>query len=142
LTTAAKTNFRILLAEDSIDTKDLILEFLSRYQVDTVHVSDGKAVVDMIMATSTNLDSFSLIIMDMQMPLLDGYQAARLLRQKGYVNPIVAVTAHAFEYDRSRCLKAGCSDYISKPIDWKDFEAKLCLLDKKKGAAPRQPPQE
>ena len=109
---------RVLLAEDGPDNQYLIGHFLRRAGATVEVVGDGKQAVDAALAARDSGAPFAVILMDMQMPELDGYAAATLLRERGYVGPIIGLTAHAMSHDRQKCIDAGCDDYASKPIDW------------------------
>jgi two-component system, sensor histidine kinase and response regulator len=103
---------RVLLADDGETNRKLIQVFLSRHGADVQTVENGEMACRLAVA-----EEYDVILMDMQMPQMDGYAAARKLRSIGYEKPIIALTAHAMKGDREKCTYAGCSGYLSKPVN-------------------------
>lgn len=111
------SNFRILLAEDTRDVQLLVAYMISEHGADVTTVEDGQSAVDHALLALEKEEPFHVVLMDMQMPVLDGYQATTLLRQQDYPLPIIAMTAHTLPTDREKCLAAGCDDYLKKPVE-------------------------
>ncbi len=114
---AVKLPAAILLAEDSPDNQLLISSFLRKLGAEVEIGENGRRALDMALAAESSGAPFDLVLMDMQMPELDGYEATRQLRAAGYPRPIIALTANAMGGDVQKCLNAGCNAYASKPIN-------------------------
>ena len=127
---------RILVTDDNLANQRLICLRLSRAGAEVVTAANGEEALDRASEAALEGRPFDAVIMDMQMPVLDGYEAVPRLRARGFTNPILAVTAYAMSEDRDECLRLGCDDFISKPIDWDRLMSKLTrLLAAKNGAS-------
>jgi signal transduction histidine kinase len=116
---------RILLAEDGPDNQRLIKALLRPAQVELVVVENGVQAVDQALAALDSGEPFDLVLMDMQMPEIDGYEATRQIRAAGFTGPVIALTAHAMAGARESCIAAGCDDFLTKPVDRAALRAAL-----------------
>jgi len=111
---------RILLAEDNPATQSLISIIMEQMGVDLTIVDNGQAAVEFL-----EKEEVDLVLMDCQMPQMDGFKATTQLRAKGIETPVVALTAYAREEDEEQCLAAGMNDFLSKPFRMSEMRAIL-----------------
>jgi CheY-like chemotaxis protein/HPt (histidine-containing phosphotransfer) domain-containing protein len=110
----------ILLAEDNADNQRLIKAYIKQVGADLTIVDNGQKAV-----SEAGARNYDLILMDMQMPVMDGVQAMYALRQQGYEGPVVFLSANATQADMERCQQAGCDDFLTKPIETARFYSVL-----------------
>ena len=115
---------RVLIVDDAKDNRVLLQHFFKKTNASVDFAYDGQQAVDQVNKAIEEMRPYHLILMDMQMPVLDGYAATTKLRQMDIHVPVLALTAHALDGDRERCLQAGCDDYLSKPVN------RTTLIDK------------
>lgn len=106
------SGLNILVAEDSTDNQQLIKLLLTKAGAKVSFADNG-----LIAVKKAESESFDIVLMDMNMPEMDGFEATQLLRSRGYTRPILALTANAMTDDKERCMAIGCNEHLSKPID-------------------------
>lgn len=107
----------ILVTDDLPDIRYLVGHLIYNFGGRVAYASNGQEAIDMVNAMAAQGDGFDLLIMDSQMPVMDGLTATRQLRAEGFTKPILALTAATLRGEREHCLEAGCDDYLSKPIE-------------------------
>lgn len=106
------SGLKILVVDDSPDNRTIANIYLQSAGAICKEAANGEEAIEMAMT-----EAFDIVLMDIQMPVLDGYQAIYQLNQNRFQKPVVALTAHAFKAEKERCHKAGFADYVTKPID-------------------------
>jgi len=116
---------KVLLVEDNEMNRDMLSRRLERKGFDVVYAQDGRVAVDLACSEQP-----ALILMDMSLPVMDGWEATRRIKaDPGTKNiPIIALTAHAMAGDREKAIDAGCEDYDTKPVDFPRLLGKIELL--------------
>lgn len=113
---------KILFCEDSDTVATLVTLILQREGATIVHAENGEAGIDLFLKSGIDFD---IVLTDIQMPIVDGFGVAKALRAAGWSKPIIALTAFATTHDAEKCFAAGCSHYITKPIDVDTFPTRV-----------------
>ena len=126
----SRRQLRVLLAEDNAVNRQLAIRLLEKRGHTVVGVHDGFEALTTL--EKSGFDGFDLVLMDIEMPKMDGFETTAAIREKertcGKHLPIIAMTAHAMKGDRERCLAAGMDGYISKPIESKELSEIVSTL--------------
>ncbi len=125
---AVQLRCHVLVVDDRRDIRYLSRRLLSAAGATVTEVEDGLEAVELIESLFGSKELPDAILLDMQMPRLDGYQTAERLRERGYDGPIIALTADAMQGDMKRCLECGCNDYLSKPINAVELVGKVAAF--------------
>ena len=131
---------RVLVVEDNPVNRKLLCKLLERRGLEVELAKDGLEGFEMADASERSGRPYDLVLLDMHMPVQDGYTTARQLKGEGYGRPVVALTASAMAEDRRRCLDAGCDDYLPKPVDASDLNGILARYLAPSSAAPAHQP--
>jgi len=113
---------RILLVEDNEMNRDMLARRLTRKGFEILFAEDGKQAVEI-----TDQETPDLILMDMSLPVMDGWEATRLIKQNPAFKhiPVIGLSAHAMSGDREKGLAAGCDEYETKPVDFPSLLEKI-----------------
>ena len=104
---------KLLLVEDHEELWDFLSRRLRKRGFEVVLAHDGKQALDQVSAQNPDL-----VLLDMDLPIMDGWTVARTLRERADATPIIALTAHAMSGDKEKAIAAGCDDYHAKPVDF------------------------
>lgn len=105
-------SYKLLLAEDDFANAEYVKLVMRHQNINVIHAKNGSEAVDLF----KNTPLVDIILMDIKMPIMDGYEATREIRKLNLKIPVIALTAFALDGDREKALNAGCTDYLTKPV--------------------------